>query len=306
MEIGDSDMKQLFRMDVHMSPLHTTTLLYNLLLGVRYLHLAGVYHRDLKPANCLVNQDCGVKICDFGLARAGMFPGDAMTACLSVDPVVESAGDCMTSHVVTRWYRAPELILMRRDYGSAIDVWSVGCIFGELLQTHEGLPFEDRGPLFPGSSCFPLSPEEGQKHRHEAFGLQMMASDRSDQLSVIFDLIGTPSKSMLEQLPPQEQKYLQCFPPRGGEGFRRCFPSASPSELDVVGAMLRFSPDDRISVQEVLDGELISEVRKPEAETLASPPPRIVLDFETSDPINEEYLRTHFKQEIKNFCGSSL
>merc|ERR1740122_590154 len=70
MELCESDMKKLRKTDVTLTPLHVNTLLYNLLVGVKYLHSAGVYHRDLKPDNCLVNQDCSVKICDFGLARA--------------------------------------------------------------------------------------------------------------------------------------------------------------------------------------------------------------------------------------------
>ncbi|CAK0905258.1 unnamed protein product, partial [Prorocentrum cordatum] len=70
MEICDSDLKKLCRTDVQLEPNHIHTLLYNLLVGIKYLHSAGIYHRDLKPANCLVNQDCSVKICDFGLSRA--------------------------------------------------------------------------------------------------------------------------------------------------------------------------------------------------------------------------------------------
>ncbi len=67
----------------------------------------------------------------------------------------------LTGHVVTRWYRAPELILLEKDYGEAIDIWSIGCIFAELLSMmKENAPtFMDRKPLFPGTSCFPLSPD---------------------------------------------------------------------------------------------------------------------------------------------------
>lgn len=97
--------------------------LYQLLRGLKYIHSANVLHRDLKPSNLLLNANCDLKICDFGLAR------------------VTSETDFMTEYVVTRWYRAPELLLNSSDYTAAIDVWSVGCIFMELM---------DRKPLFPG------------------------------------------------------------------------------------------------------------------------------------------------------------
>lgn len=73
--------------------------------------------------------------------------------------------NALTSHVVTRWYRAQELILIEKNYNSKIDVWSLGCIFGELLQMlseHAETPM-DRKPLFPGTSCFPLSPDSNAK-----------------------------------------------------------------------------------------------------------------------------------------------
>lgn len=97
--------------------------LYQILRGLKYIHSANVLHRDLKPSNLLLNANCDLKICDFGLAR------------------VTSETDFMTEYVVTRWYRAPELLLNSSDYTAAIDVWSVGCIFMELM---------DRKPLFPG------------------------------------------------------------------------------------------------------------------------------------------------------------
>jgi len=92
---------------------------------LKYIHSANVLHRDLKPGNLLVNADCELKICDFGLARG-----------FSEDP--EQNAGYMTEYVATRWYRAPEIMLSFQSYTKAIDVWSVGCILAELLG---GRPF---------------------------------------------------------------------------------------------------------------------------------------------------------------------
>ena len=87
------------------------------------MHSAGVLHRDLKPSNLFLDANCDLKIGDFGLART------------------TSETEFMTEYVVTRWYRAPELLLNCSEYTAAIDIWSVGCILGEILT---------RKPLFPG------------------------------------------------------------------------------------------------------------------------------------------------------------
>lgn len=97
--------------------------LYQLLRGLKYVHSANILHRDLKPSNLFLNANCDLKIADFGLART------------------TSETDLMTEYVVTRWYRAPELLLNCSQYTAAIDVWSVGCILGEIVT---------RQPLFPG------------------------------------------------------------------------------------------------------------------------------------------------------------
>ena len=92
----------------------------------------------------------------------------------------------LTSHVVTRWYRAPELILVEKIYTAAIDIWSLGCIFGELLtmMKENASTFVERRPLFPGKSCFPLSPGGDNPLKG------MSESKKTDQLGVIFDVIG--------------------------------------------------------------------------------------------------------------------
>jgi len=92
---------------------HVQFLVYQILRGLKYIHSAGIIHRDLKPSNIAVNEDCELKILDFGLAR----PTETE----------------MTGYVATRWYRAPEIMLNWMHYNQTVDIWSVGCIMAELL-----------------------------------------------------------------------------------------------------------------------------------------------------------------------------
>ncbi|KAJ6001149.1 Mitogen-activated protein kinase HOG1 [Penicillium waksmanii] len=99
----------------------TQYFVYQILRGLKYIHSAGVIHRDLKPSNILINENCDLKICDFGLAR-----------------VQEGQ---MTGYVSTRYYRAPEIMLTWQKYSEKVDIWSAGCIFAEMILGR---------PLFPG------------------------------------------------------------------------------------------------------------------------------------------------------------
>jgi mitogen-activated protein kinase 1/3 len=222
MEYAESDLKKVIKSSIHLQLVHIQTIIYNLMCAVKYLHESNVIHRDLKPANVLVNEDCTVKLCDFGLARSItgvesavmilnskakeeeikmsskdeesiVIKGSEPARIHHQDDTVQATKDVkceevkedakkedlksrllktkdqrknmkreLTGHVVTRWYRAPEIILLEKDYGPAIDTWAIGCIFAELLgMMKENAPtFMDRKPLFPGKSCFPLSPDK--------------------------------------------------------------------------------------------------------------------------------------------------
>ncbi|KAF6071839.1 Protein kinase domain family protein [Candida albicans] len=119
-ELMECDMHQIIRSGQPLSDQHYQSFIYQVLCGLNFIHSADVLHRDLKPGNLLVNADCELKICDFGLARG-----------FSENPD-ENAG-FMTEYVATRWYRAPEIMLSFTNYTKAIDIWSVGCILAELL-----------------------------------------------------------------------------------------------------------------------------------------------------------------------------
>ena len=100
----------------------------------------------------------------------------------------------LTKHVVTRWYRAPELILMQEYYNAAIDMWSVGCIFAELIQTL--IPNHKPQPIFPGKSCFPVSARRSEKDQMERLGEEYRSE--THMLNKIFEVIGTPKREDIE------------------------------------------------------------------------------------------------------------
>lgn len=102
----ECDLAAIIRSGQPLTDAHFQSFIYQILCGLKYIHSANVLHRDLKPGNLLVNADCELKICDFGLARG-----------FSVDPE-ENAG-YMTEYVATRWYRAPEIMLSFQNYTKA-------------------------------------------------------------------------------------------------------------------------------------------------------------------------------------------
>jgi len=128
-ELMETDMHRVIRTQ-DLSDDHAQYFVYQTLRALKALHSADVIHRDLKPSNLLLNANCDLKVCDFGLARS------VKTA----EPSGTETG-FMTEYVATRWYRAPEIMLTFKQYTKAIDVWSVGCILAEMLSGK---------PLFPG------------------------------------------------------------------------------------------------------------------------------------------------------------
>ena len=148
----------------------------------------------------------------------------------------------MSEHVVTRWYRAPEVILSRGRYAQSIDNWSVGCIIAEMYQMHEDT-IAPRRPLFPGRSCFPLSPS----HR-------TCFKDVTDQLNVIFALCGTPSRQEIEDLEAEEdvKGYLKALNVVSPTDLGAKFQHMPPEAVEFLGGFLKFLAADRLTVGNAL------------------------------------------------------
>eukprot|EP00602_Paraphysomonas_sp_CaronLab_P006791 CAMPEP_0185017846 /NCGR_PEP_ID=MMETSP1103-20130426/725_1 /TAXON_ID=36769 /ORGANISM="Paraphysomonas bandaiensis, Strain Caron Lab Isolate" /LENGTH=344 /DNA_ID=CAMNT_0027547439 /DNA_START=308 /DNA_END=1342 /DNA_ORIENTATION=+ len=124
----ESDLERIVRSRQKLTDHHYQYFLYQILRALKYIHSANVLHRDLKPSNLLVNANCDLAVCDFGLARG-----------------FDCENETMTEYVQTRWYRAPELLCESPHYGRPVDIWGVGCIFAELL-THEACFRGDNPP----------------------------------------------------------------------------------------------------------------------------------------------------------------
>ncbi|XP_078797879.1 mitogen-activated protein kinase 12b isoform X1 [Oryzias latipes] len=222
-------------------------LVYQILKGLKYIHSAGIVHRDLKPGNLAINPDCELKILDFGLAR--------------------QADAEMTGYVVTRWYRAPEVILNWMHYtqtgkrrvlivgmlwdvgwvflerktllsGVAVDIWSAGCIMAEMLLGK---------PLFKGS-------------------------DHLDQLREIMKITGTPSPDFVVKLQSQDAKnYIRSLPKVPKKDLHYIFSKASSNAVCVLERMLLLDPECRASASEALELPFFNEFRDIEEETEALP-----------------------------------
>ncbi|KAG2452491.1 hypothetical protein HYH02_002730 [Chlamydomonas schloesseri] len=249
-ELMDTDLHQIIRSSQTLTNEHFQYFIYQVLRGLKYVHTANVLHRDLKPSNLLLNASCDLKIADFGLARTGT-----------------EKQNFMTEYVVTRWYRAPELLLSCDTYTTAIDVWSVGCILAELL---------GRKPLLPGK-------------------------DYVDQLKLIIKTLGPPSEEDLGFITSSKARaYIRALPPSEKINFRKLFPDADPLAIDLMEKMLQFDPRKRIDVIQALKHPWLAQLHEEAAEPAA--PGEFVLDFDEMT-LNETGVRQMIYDEAVNHYG---
>ncbi|XP_069835685.1 mitogen-activated protein kinase 8 isoform X2 [Dendropsophus ebraccatus] len=209
MELMDANLCQVIQMELDHERM--SYLLYQMLCGIKHLHSAGIIHRDLKPSNIVVKSDCTLKILDFGLARTA------------------GTSFMMTPYVVTRYYRAPEVIL-GMGYKENVDLWSVGCIMGEMI-CHK--------ILFPGR-------------------------DYIDQWNKVIEQLGTPCPEFMKKLQPTVRTYVENRPKYAGYSFEKLFPDVlfpadsehnklkASQARDLLSKMLVIDASKRISVDEAL------------------------------------------------------
>jgi cell division cycle 2-like protein len=198
MEYCEYDLKSILNSKIKFSGFQIKYIMKQIIRGMKILHENFIIHRDLKTSNILLNRKGIIKICDFGLARILPLPGSFLT-----------------QGVVTLWYRAPEILLGQDYYKTAVDVWSVGCIFAELILNEV---------LFPGKT-------------------------ELDQLSKIFSLLGTPTSEIwlgLHML-PAIQKIK--FPIQPFNNLKKKFYSKIEfSGIDLLQRFLTFDPNKRINL----------------------------------------------------------
>jgi serine/threonine protein kinase len=200
--------------------IHKVYIIYQILKCLKYLHSAEIVHRDLKPANILIDAECNVKVADFGLAR-------------SIQSFDDESAPVMTDYVATRWYRAPEIVLGSCQYSKAVDIWSVGCILGELLLGKA---------IFPGKSTI-------------------------NQVELIIQLMGKPNPRDLESInAATDYSIIESMSARKKYSFSQFFKGASKEALDFLKRTLVFDPKKRLTAEQALKHPYVKQFHNPEEE----------------------------------------
>ncbi|KAJ3888777.1 putative MAP kinase [Lentinula edodes] len=262
-ELMQTDLHRVIRTQC-LSDDHCQYFIYQTLRALKTIHGANIVHRDIKPANLLVNENCDLKVCDFGLARS-------MSTCgvIGKGPGYESPANAMTEYVATRWYRAPENMLSNASYTKAIDIWAVGCILAELLSGR---------PLFPGR-------------------------DYSHQLDLILDIIGTPTMDEFASISSRRaREYVRALPIKRAKSFRALFPTASSNAIDFLNKTLTFDPKKRMTVEEALEHPYLAVYHDPNEEPVGSPLAAEEFEFDLrKERLSKQELKELLYAEILSF-----
>eukprot|EP01094_Clydonella_sp_ATCC50884_P029162 TRINITY_DN903_c0_g1_i1.p1 TRINITY_DN903_c0_g1~~TRINITY_DN903_c0_g1_i1.p1 ORF type:complete len:440 (-),score=246.43 TRINITY_DN903_c0_g1_i1:1626-2945(-) len=252
-EYMETDLHAVIRANI-LEDIHKQYIIYQLCKALKYMHTGNVLHRDMKPSNLLLNSECFLKVADFGLARS--------IAALENETVDNPV---LTDYVATRWYRAPEILLGSTKYTKGVDMWSVGCILGELLGGK---------PMFPGTSTM-------------------------NQLDRIIEITGRPTPEDIEAINSLfAATMLESLPPSQPRSLQEMYPHASEEALDLLRQCLAFNPNHRITAEESLEHPYVAQFHNPEEEIACEKEIKIVIDDDTKYSIND-YRETLYDQVIQ-------
>uniref|UniRef100_A0A671UEZ5 Mitogen-activated protein kinase 15 n=1 Tax=Sparus aurata TaxID=8175 RepID=A0A671UEZ5_SPAAU len=221
-EFMDTDLHAVIKKGTLLKDIHKRYVMYQLLKALKYLHSGNVIHRDQKPSNVLLDTDCVVKLCDFGLAR-------------SLNQIQEDSGNpALTEYVATRWYRAPEILLGSTRYTKGVDMWSLGCILGEMLLGKA---------LFPGTSTI---------NQIEKIMSAIPHPSPEDILAIKSEYGSSVIQRMLLKPQVPFEDLLQ--------------PSVPPDALDLLRGLLVFNPDKRLTAEQALQHPYVARFHSPAKE----------------------------------------
>jgi len=222
-EYMETDLHAVIRANI-LEDIHKRFIIYQLLKAIKYMHSAKVIHRDIKPSNLLLNSECLVKVADFGLARS-------INSNAGKD---ENKTQILTDYVATRWYRAPEILLGSTHYTEGVDMWSVGCILGELIGGK---------PMFPGTST-------------------------TNQIDRIIEVIGRPSKEDIDDIKSEFAAQLldNLLEPQNPRSLESMYPMADSDVIDMLRQLLTFSPAKRMNATHALSHPYVAQFHVPEEE----------------------------------------
>ena len=250
-EFMETDLHAVIRARI-LEDIHKQFIIYQLLKTLKYLHSAELLHRDMKPSNLLLNSDCLMKVADFGLARSILT--------LEREQVTKPV---LTDYIATRWYRAPEILLGSTKYTKGVDMWSVGCILGELMLEK---------PIFPGSSTM-------------------------NQLERIVAVVGKPTPTDIAATNSQfAETMLENLGRVVPKSFAELCPKASPEAIDLMVSLMRFNPNERISADDALKHPYVAAFHNARDEPCAPHPITISLPDDTRYTVGE--YREKLYQEI--------
>jgi len=217
----ETDLHAVIRANI-LEEIHKQYIIYQILKALKYIHSGDLIHRDLKPSNILLNSECHAKVADFGLARS-----------VAADNNDDGNNPVLTEYVATRWYRAPEILLGSTKYSKAVDMWSVGCILGELIVGKA---------IFPGTSTL-------------------------NQIERVLELIGKPKPEDIESIESQlAWNIIGSINITKKKSFHSFFPKASETALDLIRKLLSFNPNNRLTAEESLKHKYVEQFSSPEEE----------------------------------------